>query len=250
MLKHADDTIAAAPRHREAQQARNRAWQVLQPEAVKPTPNLSETVAFVQALPEEPANVPKRFFLWIDGVGAYLVCTGTRVSIGQATGDGPVDVPLFADVSRIHASLSRDSECYIIEAGKAVTVNDAFVERTVLQSGDRINLGNACTMMFDAPVPGSLSSRLRLAGGRRLPMAVDGVLLMNDMLILGASESTHVQIPDLEKPLYILRQKDQLIVKWEGEFRVEGQRHDSRAALPRQGTVSSEQFAFAIEPVK
>ncbi|HEX3148313.1 MAG TPA: FHA domain-containing protein [Gemmataceae bacterium] len=253
MLRCADEVMSAAPRHREAQQARNRAWQVLQPEAVRPTPSLSETVSLSRAPsppPDLPIPPPKRFFLWIDGVGAYLVCLANRVSIGQATGEGPVDVPLFADVSRIHAALTRDAECYLLEASKAVSLNNSPAEKAVLQSGDRITLGSSCQMTFDLPVPGGLSARLQLSGGRRLPMAVDGVLLMADMLVLGGGSKTHVQIPELEKPVYIIRQKDQLLVKWDGEFRIEGNKHNGRAILPREGTVIADPFTFAVEPVK
>jgi hypothetical protein len=253
MLRNADDVLAVAPRHREAQQARNRAWQVLQPEAVRPTPRLSDTISLPQAKaapPEEPPVLPRRFFLWIDGVGAYLVCLGNRVAIGQATADGPVDVPIFADVSRIHAALTRDAECYLLEASKAVSLNAAPAERAVLQSGDTIGLGTSCQMTFELPVPGGLSARLRLSGGRRLPMAVDGVLLMADMLVLGGGDKVHVTIPELEKPLYILRQKDQLVVKWDGEFRIEGEKCADRGFLPRSGTVSADPFTFAIEPVR
>src|SRR5262249_59757954 len=101
-----------------AGRAGNGAGKVPQREAVRPPPRLSETVTLVRpaAAPLEPPQpLPKRFFLWIDGVGAYLVCLGNRVSIGQATGEGPVDVPLFADVSRIHAALTRDTEGYLLE---------------------------------------------------------------------------------------------------------------------------------------
>src|SRR4051812_28529755 len=133
MLRCADEVLNVAPRHREAQQARNRAWQVLQPEAIRPTPSLDDTVSLSRApaSPVEDALQPpvKRFFLWIDGVGAYLVCLGNRISIGQATGEGPVDVPLFADVSRIHAALTRDAECYLLEASKAVALNGSPADK-------------------------------------------------------------------------------------------------------------------------
>jgi hypothetical protein len=254
MLRCADEVLAVAPRHREAQQARNRAWQVLQPEAIRPTPSLSETVTLSRApAPQlDDALLPpvKRFFLWIDGVGAYLVCLANRISIGQATGEGPVDVPLFADVSRIHAALTRDAECYMLEASKAVYLNGAPADKAVLQHGDRIMLGNSCQMTFEQPVPGGLSARLLLSGGRRLPLAVDGVLLMADMLVLGGGEKAHVHIPELEKPVYLIRQKDQLLVKWDGEFRIEGTKHEGRAPLPRAGTVIADPFTFAVEPVK
>jgi hypothetical protein len=105
-------------------------------------------------------------------------------------------------------------------------------------------------MTFELPVPGGLSARLLLSGGRRLPMAVDGVLLMADMLVLGRGEKVHIHIPELEKPVYLVRQKDQLFIQWEGEFRIEGEKHEGRALLPRAGTVIADPFTFAVEPVK
>ena len=174
-MRCADEVLAVAPRHREApQQARNRAWQTIQPEAVKPTPSLSETVSISKRrrLATEPLPLPKRFFLWIDGVRALSrLPRRSRISIGQATGEGPVDVPLFADVSRIHAALTRDAECYLLEASKAVSLNGSVAEKAVLQNGDRITLGNSCQMTFELPVPGGLSARLLLSGR---PEVADG----------------------------------------------------------------------------
>ena len=65
------------------------------------------------------SSLPKRFLLWVDGVAGYLVCTSPRVTFGQAVLEGgPVDVPLVADVSRVHAELTRDGEGYLVESGK------------------------------------------------------------------------------------------------------------------------------------
>jgi hypothetical protein len=193
--------------------------------------------------------MPKRFFLWIDGVGAWLVCLSPRIAIGQASPEGgPIDVPLVADVSRIHATLTRDEESYVLESNRDVQVNGRPITRAVLQSGDRIMI-SSCAMAFEQTVPGCLTAKLIVDGGRRLPMAVDGVLLMADMLVLGAGEKVHVRMPDLEEPFYLYRQKDRLGVRWQGEFSVEGQKCKDRALLPLQGTVSSDLFSFAIEPV-
>jgi len=197
-----------------------------------------------------PESLPKkRFYWWIDGVGAWLVCLNSRISIGQATPEGgPIDVPLFADVSRIHASLTRDEESYLLETNRDVTIQGRPATRSVLRHGDRLMIGS-CPMKFELPVPGCLSARLTPEGGRRLPMAVDGVLLMADLLVLGRGEKVHVPLPDLEQPLYLFRQKDRLGIRWPGEFRVDGERCRDRATLPAAGCVSSESFTFAIEPV-
>ena len=61
---------------------------------------------------------------------------------------------------------------------------------------------------------------------------------------------TDVKMPDLEKPVYLVRQKDDLAIQWEGEFRIEGEKHEGRAPLPRAGTVIADPFTFAVEPVK
>jgi hypothetical protein len=72
---------------------------------------------------------------------------------------------------------------------------------------------------------------------------------MADLLVLGSGDKVHVHMPTLDKPIYLFRQKDSLGVRWSGAFVVEGQNFKDRALLPVQGCVSSNEFAFAIEPL-
>ncbi len=255
MLRHADSALAVAPLHREAQTIRSRAWQSVQFDTAAyrndPTPNESNIPA---APPIEASNgLPvKRFFLWIDGVGAYLVCLANQVTLGQASAEtGPIDIPLMADVSRFHATLKRDEENYILESSQPVMVNGRALDRAgVLQSGDSLALNTTCAMRFDLPVPGCASARLDFPGTRRLPMAVDAVLLMADMLVLGPGIKVHVSMPELEKPIRLFRQKDKIGLQYDGDFYVEGQKQTGRAILPSQGSIHGPAFTLAIEPVK
>ena len=251
MLRQADAVLAVAPQHKEAQETRNRAWQVVQPETVDyRAETLMPAVSSVDSIESaRDAALMKRFFLWIDGVGAWLVCLSPRIAIGQASPEsGPVDVPLLADVSRIHATLTRDEESYLLESNRDLQVNGKPVSKIVLRSGDRIAI-SSCTMMFEQPVPECLTAKLTIDGGRRLPMAVDGVLLMADMLVLGPGEKVHIRMPELDQPLYLFRQKDRLGMRWHDEFVVDGQKCKDRALLPMQGSVIADAFSFAIEPI-
>lgn len=258
VLKHADDALAVAPMHRDVQTLRSRAWTAVQPETptYRSDPTSSEGSPLFSsasnAFPLEPLAPVKRFYLWIDGIGGFLVCMGQQVTIGQASLEsGPVDIPLMADVSRFHASLKRDDENYILESSQQVQINGKCIERAgVLQVGDLLTLNASCNIRFNLPVPGCASARLDFPGSRRLPMAVDAVLLMADLLVLGPGEKVHVCLPDLEQPLRIFRQKDRVGIQWAGEYYIEGQKQTGRALIPTQGSIYSPQFTMAVEPVK
>ena len=242
VVELSEEVLRAAPQHREARRARELAWKAVQPVTVAVPAEPSAAAAS----PDEPA---RRFLLWVDGVGGYLVCLGARVTLGQATVDAFVDVPLFADVSRLHATLTRDAEGYFLEAIRTVQVNGRAVERTILRPNDRITLGTCCQLQFGQPSPISTTARLDLVSGHRLPVAVDAVLLMADTLLLGPGPNAHVQVPDLKEPVVLFRHKDGLGVRHEGSLAVNGRPCDGRGLLGSAATVAGDEFAFALEPV-
>jgi hypothetical protein len=191
----------------------------------------------------------RQFLLWIDGVGGYLVCLGNRVTLGQATPDACADIALFADVSRLHASLTRDTEGYLLEALRPGQVNGRPVDKALLHSGDRVTLGASCQLQFLQPVPVSASARLDLASGHRLRLAVDAILLMADTLVLGPGPQAHVLMPDLKETVILYRHKDGLAVRHAGPFTVNGRACSERAVLEPGATVTGEDFSLALEPV-
>jgi hypothetical protein len=245
VVRLSEQALAVSPQHLEARKARARAWRVLDPQTVASAPRPVEPVE-----EKTPQPAPgQRFLLWIDGIGGYLVCLGNHVTLGQATPDAYVDIPLFADVSRIHASLTRDTEGYVLEATRPLQVNNQIVDRALLQSGDRVTLGTSCQLQFRQPVPVSASARLDVVSGHRLPLTVDGVLLMADTLVLGPGSQVHVSMPDLEEPIILYRYKDGLGVRHARNISIDGRRYAERGLLGPKSTVTGDDFAFTIEPV-
>jgi tetratricopeptide (TPR) repeat protein len=237
VVRLAEQILAVAPLHVEARKAQARAWKAIEREPK------------VAARTPEETDPSRRFMLWIDGVGGYLVCLAGRVTFGQAAPDAFVDVPLLADVSRTHAVLRRDAEGYLLEAVRSVRVNGQPVEKALLQPGDRIMLGSTCQVQFRQPVPVSATARLDLVSGHRLPLAVDAVLLMADTLILGPGSQAHVQVPDLEHPVVLFRHKEGLGVRYAGSLTVDGEPCRERAVLGPTSHVRADNFTFAVEPV-
>lgn len=244
VVQLSDQVLALAPHHAEARRARSRAWQTIEPATVAANPRVEPPAE------AKPPELPQRYLLWIDGVGGYLICLGNRVTLGQATPEMPVDVPLFADVSRLHATLTRDAEGYLLEAVRTVRVNGEPVEKALLQSGDRVTLGTSCQLQFMQPVPVSATARLDLVSGHRLPLAVDAVILMADTLVMGPGTQVHVPMPDLAHPVVLFRHKDGLGVRCRGNFSIDGQKCQERGNLgPTLASVTGDDFALAVESV-
>ena len=239
VVELSEQVLAAAPQHAEARALRNRAWRALEP-VTAPHPGPDENGVSTE-------TAPPRFFLWIDGVGGYLVCLGNRLTFGQALPGARVDVPLVADVSRLHATLTRDAEGYVVEAVRPILVNGVAVTRALLQPGDRVTLGSSCQFQFLLPVPGSGSARLDLVSGHRLPTSVEGVLLMAETLVLGGSPQSHVVIPDRDKPLVLFRHRDGLGLRASAPMLVNGMKCNGRTMLPPDASVSGDDISFAIE---
>jgi hypothetical protein len=126
-------------------------------------------------------------------------------------------------------------------------VNGQALTRALLQSGDRVTLGTSCQFQFPLPVPGSTTARLELVSGHRLPLAVDGVLLMADTLVLGPGKA-HVSIPELKEPVVLFRHKDGLGVRHDGALRVNGRKSPGRTLLTGRAVLNGDDIAFAIEP--
>ncbi|HEV8062843.1 MAG TPA: FHA domain-containing protein [Gemmataceae bacterium] len=242
VVRLSEEVLAVAPQHLEARKARARAWRAIEPETVS-SPNHS-----VPSPVNTPARTSPRFLLWIDGVGGFLVCLGNQAAIGQAMPDATVEIPLFADISRVHARLTRESEGYLLEAVRPVLVNSQAFEKGPLHSGDRITLGATCQMHFRLPTPVSASARLDMVSGHRFSPSVDAVLLMAETLVLGPGEQAHVTLPELDKPVVLFRQREGLGIRYAGAFKIDGSRVQDRGSLGASASVSGDEFAFAIEP--
>src|SRR5262249_49709140 len=156
-----------------------------------------------------------------------------------------LDIPLFADVSRLHATLTRDTEGYLLEAARSVLVNAQAVDKALLRDGDRVTLGASFQMRFHQPVPLSASARLDPGSGHRLRLGVDAVLLMADTLILGPGAQAHVGLPDVKHPVILFRQKDVVGVRHAGPLTVDGKVYHDRALLGPAAQVVGSDFTFA-----
>ena len=187
------------------------------------------------------------WILWVDGVGGYLICPGASVTLGQGFADPPADVPLLADVLRNHAVIRRDGERYWLEASKSASVNQKPATQALLQSDDRIRLGESCQLLFSRPEPLSASARLSIVSGHRFGDPVDAVLLMAQTLILGPQTSAHVPVPELKERVVLIRDGAGLAVKSTAPMRVGNETIRDRAPLKIGVPMTIEDVTLTLE---
>jgi hypothetical protein len=248
VVQSADAVLTVAPQSAEARKARAEAWKAIEPDTTLSGSPVLSSPGTVASIKESKAGDPRRLLLWIDGVGGYLICLTGRITLGQASGEAPVDVPLLADVSRMHATISRDAEGYLIEAARPVLVNGQPQTRAPLLPGDRVTLGASCQFLFQKPVPISASAKLEMVSGHRLPLSVSAVLLMADSLVLGPGTQAHVPIPDRKENIVLYRHQDGIGIRCPGDFSIDGKRCKDRGILGLQAAAQGPDFALAIEP--
>ena len=190
-----------------------------------------------------------RFLLWADVIGGFLVCLENEVVLGRAGSDSMADIPLLGDLSRRHATIVRDGDGYILKAHHSTCVNGKAVEVAPLRNGDVIRLGTTVELEFHQPSPISSTARLEVVSRHRLPLAVDGVILMAETCIVGPSPQAHIPAPNLESPVVLYRQGPTLWCRASGEFEVDGRAHASRAPLAETSNVLGDGFSFSLEPL-
>jgi len=188
-----------------------------------------------------------RFLLWVDAVGGYLVCLDDHIVLGRAGHDSHADVPLMGDLAREHATLVRDGDGYILRAHQPTFVNGKAVDAATLHDGDVIRLGTNVELEFRQPSPVSSTARLAIVSRHRLPLAVDGVLLMAETSIIGASPQAHIPAPGLADPVVLYRQGAGLWCRAAGGFEVDGRSCAARAPLTLQSSVLGDGFSFSLE---
>ena len=197
------------------------------------------------------ATGPKgRFLLWVDAVGGYLVCLDHRIVLGRAGPDSHADIPLMGDLSRNHATLLRNGEGYLLEAHHPSFINGKSVTgQALLHDGDVIRLGSTVELEFRQPSPVSATARLSVVSRHRLPLAVDGVILMAETCIVGSESQAHIPAPAIKTPVVLYRQAGALWCRAMGAFDIDGRTCASRAPLTLQSSVLGDGFSFSLEPL-
>jgi hypothetical protein len=195
----------------------------------------------------EASIEPARFWLWVDGVGGFLVCEGAECTIGQPVGAG-VDVGILADISSRHAVIHRRQDDYVLEPLRPAAIDGrTLAGPALLADRSTIQLGESVQLAFRRPHPYSNSACLALASQHRTSPLCDGVLLAGDSLVLGPGQRAHVQCPAGSVEIVLYRQHGQWFCRADGPLEIDGRPTAGGGPLGRASRVVGPDFSFTLE---
>lgn len=190
----------------------------------------------------------RRFLLWIDAVGGFLVCLGQEITIGQPNPHYDIEVPIWGDLSSRHAIIRRDGEGYLIKSGRPLTVDGRDVhDGTNLYDGCVIELTGGVKLRFRQPHALSSSARLEPISDHRTQPTTDAVLLMAESLVLGPLNSSHVECPHWANELVLFRRGNELFCRCQSPVEVDGRPATGETKITFDSKISGEDFSLSLE---
>ena len=200
-------------------------------------------------VPSADPTLCDRFIVWIDQVGAFLLCLKNDVTIGGPATEGrTADVSLLANLSRRHATFIRSGERYLLLAHAAVQVAGRPVhDRVDLCDGYEVELGANVRLKFRLPSVMSGTARLEFVSDHRPLRAADGVILMDDTCLIGPGPENHIRCPGWTQSVLLFRREGRLWCKSRDELFLAGRHAPDGGVLEPGIVVTGPDLCFRIE---
>lgn len=189
---------------------------------------------------------PDAFHWWIDAVGSYLVFTKTQIRIGQAGVPGN-DIAILGDLSGHHAELVVGSSGVVLMALGPTRVNGIEGESFLLRDGDRIRL-RSVELTYLRPLAWTQTSRLEVTSGHRLPMSMDGVILLGETCTIGPRKEAVIRT-NWPASLHLNRYQGRYWVRGPVELRIDGRATGGHGPLRPDSSIETPFGVFRWEPI-
>lgn len=146
-----------------------------------------------------------RWRLWVDGSGGFLLLTGDSWSVGGLSDRESADVCVRADWPRLAGNIRRDGEDYFWSPRAA--------EHELIGSGQVLPISGSASMTLRRPSPLCDSVVLELKPPHRFDQHVDGVVLVNETLLVGPTPDCHIRCRESSDRAVITRRGDKWMAK-------------------------------------
>lgn len=249
VLNWSEQVLALVPQHSGALGLRRLAWlQVGPPSDESPVERHGDSSEGGSLAGTDVAPA-RRYLLWIDGVGGFLLLIGDHLWIGPPNLDESVALAFQGDIAERHAALHRNRLGYWIESLHSCRVNRRPIRASQrLCTGDVVELGQSVRFQFHQPHGLSWTARLEWCSGRRTVPSSDGAVLLADTCVLGPKPSSHIVCPTWRHQAVFYQRDHRLWCHASEEFQTDGEPAVQPVDVTNGAQVEGENWALTLEP--
>lgn len=160
-----------------------------------------------------------RWRLWIDGCGGFLLLTGESWSVGGLSQEDLADVCVRADWPRRAGTIHRRGSDYFWKGSRATD------QRELISANRPLPIDGSATVTMTQPSPLSSSATLQLKPPHRFNEHVDGVVLVDETLLVGPQSDCHVRCHEATDRVVLNRRGE----RWLGKAGLAGDFEELRA---------------------
>ncbi len=193
----------------------------------------------------------EKFDLWIDQVGAFLVCLKNEVTIGGPAAEGAAGRRCVAgeSVAR-HVTFVRSGERYLLVAHAPTHVAGRPVhDRSDLGDGHEVALGASVRLAFRLPSVMSGTARIEFLSDHRPAHAADAIILMDETCLVGPGPENHIRCPGCRQSVLLFRRDGKLWCKSREALFIGGRHTTDGAELEPGSVVTGSEMRFRVEQV-
>lgn len=189
-----------------------------------------------------------RFMIWVDGVGGYLVCATKENSIGQATQENDVAIPISGDIHQLHAKIRSDDSGHLLHPEGPVYVDRKPVKYPlVLNDNHTFVMGDSVSLRYSQPHPWSTTAVINFESGNRTFPWSDAVIIAGNTIVLGPNSQSHIRCSRWEHQVILLRREEQWFCRSFADFSIDGESIDMEGDIQGNSRVEGRDFSFSIE---
>lgn len=153
----------------------------------------------------------RRWRLWVDGCGGFLLLPGNRWTVGGWNAQSPPDVCVRADWPRHAGAIDREGADYFWQS------SDLDRPRHLITPGQRLPIRGSAQMTLNCPSPLSTSATLSVSAPHRLDGHVDGAILVNETLLVGPTGDCHIRATEFPTRAVLVCRAGQWQAKADGD---------------------------------
>jgi len=190
--------------------------------------------------------------MWLDGVGAFLICFDPQVRIGGSASerDSRSEIALMSNLSRHHVRLIRSGEVWLIEPlGPTFIDGRPIVKPSLLNDGNRLLLGASVRLKFRLPSSLTGTARIEFESSHRPNPSVDGVILLAETCLLGSGLDSHITTRDGSDRVLLTRRLNGLWCQASEGVSIDGEPGGTEVPCEMGKVYSGLNWRFRLESV-